>query len=1222
MGKRIREFDWSNTPLGDVSTWPQSLRSVASICSNSNFPIAIYWGPDLILIYNDSWSPIPGNKHPWALGRPAREVWPDIWDAIEPQFQKAFSGEPGGSKDALLPMQRHGYTEECYFDFTFTPVSGEDGKVDGIFNAVIETTYRVINERRSAFLKNLALHIASAQSLDELYQQAIEYIIISPEDVSFSILYNAEGAELASTYNDYQLRLTKPWPFSKANDSGLELIENIEEYAGNIPRSYWPEPIKEAVIISLKRGNIVDGYVVCGLSARRRYDRDYRIFFETISNTISTVANNIVSLQEERKRAQALAEIDQAKTTFFSNISHEFRTPLTLILGPLHDALSDPATIEQNKARLQLAHRNALRMQKLVNTLLEFSRIEAGRAEGKFSRVDIASITRDLASTFRSAIERAGLELRFDFENINEPVYVDIEMWEKIVLNLVSNAFKYTHGGSIEIGLKKVDHSVEISVSDTGVGIPANEVNKIFNRFHRIDNTQGRSQEGTGIGLALVKELVKIQHGEIYVSSTEGVGSTFRIVLPTGREHLPDEKIIKDGKAVFDKVNAYAEEAKKWLTVPGSHFLKNNNTDSNSDQGDHKPKIVLADDNPDMREYVERLLDEHYIVVSANDGDDAFEKITEYRPDLVLSDIMMPKVDGIELLNKIRNHPELNSTPVILLSARAGEDATVEGLNAGADDYLIKPFIAKELLAVVNAHIKISRSRLAVQKNLENLFMQAPISITIMRGDPLRFELVNNSTLELWGKAREEVIGKSWFDVFPELKEQGYGDQLKRVIETNLPLLANEQPVVINRKSGPVLGYYNYILQPLVDEVGVTAGIMTIGIDVSDQVIAREKIAESERSFSEIANALPQLVWVANKDGEVLYYNNRVEEFAGAHKNEKGNWSWTGLVHPEDIAKTENAWNKALMKGSVYQIEHRVQMKNGEYRWHLSRGIPQKDEHGNVVKWFGTATDVHSAKEQSSLLEDEVKQRTKELHQLNLSLQQSNNDLQQFAHVASHDLKEPLRKIRMYTGRLESDPENVLSKQSKGYMEKVYSAANRMSIMIDGVLNYSTLNVSEQKIEPVDLNLIIDDIKSDLEILVTEKSATITHSTLPVIEGANVLFYQLFYNLINNSLKFSKAGIPQVVTITSEPIQSDNGESVQISVRDIGIGFEQEQAQRIFKTFERLNSKDRYEGTGLGLSLCKSIVQRHQGTIHARGKENEFAEFIIQLPVKQNRASL
>ena len=274
------------------------------------------------------------------------------------------------------------------------------------------------------------------------------------------------------------------------------------------------------------------------------------------------------------------------------------------------------------------------------------------------------------------------------------------------------------------------------------------------------------------------------------------------------------------------------------------------------------------------------------------------------------------------------------------------------------------------------------------------------------------------------------------------------------------------------------------------------------------------------------------------------------------------------------------------------------------------------------MKWFGTATDVHSAKEQSSLLEEEVRQRTKELHQLNLSLQQSNNDLQQFAHVASHDLKEPLRKIRMYTGRLESDPANVLSEQSKGYMEKVYSAANRMSIMIDGVLNYSTLNVSEQKIEPVDLNEIIDDIKSDLEILVAEKSATIIHSTLPVIEGANVLFYQLFYNLINNSLKFSKAGIPQVVTISSEPIQSDNGESVQISIRDIGIGFEQEQAERIFKTFERLNSKDRYEGTGLGLSLCKSIVQRHQGTIHARGKENEFAEFIIQLPVKQNRASL
>ncbi len=156
MSERIRQFNWSQTPLGAVDGWKQSLRSALSICLNSNFPIGIYWGKDLVLLYNDAWSPIPGNKHPWALGRPAKEVWPEIWDAIEPQFEKAFSGVPGGSKDALLLMQRHGYTEECYFDFTFTPVYGEDGNVDGIFNAVIETTYRIIGERRTGFLQKLA----------------------------------------------------------------------------------------------------------------------------------------------------------------------------------------------------------------------------------------------------------------------------------------------------------------------------------------------------------------------------------------------------------------------------------------------------------------------------------------------------------------------------------------------------------------------------------------------------------------------------------------------------------------------------------------------------------------------------------------------------------------------------------------------------------------------------------------------------------------------------------------------------------------------------------------------------------------------------------------------------------------------------------------------------------------------------------------------------------
>ncbi|HYD91763.1 MAG TPA: hypothetical protein VEA37_09790, partial [Flavobacterium sp.] len=324
MGQLIREFDWTLSPLGSVSRWPQSLQSALSICLNSNFPIAIYWGSELILLYNDAWSPIPGSKHPWALGRPAREVWPEIWSAIEPQFQKAFNGEPGGSKDALLLMQRHGYTEECYFDFTFTPVYGEGGYVDGVFNAVIETTYRVISERRSAFLKSLAIGVASAQSIERLFDEAMRFIAGDPKDVAFALLYTYENGEArlsASTVDAGKIAFKDQFfPFEQVASHGSSFyIGEVSDYLSKVPVDYWNEIPKEAIIVPLiNNSGATKGFLVCGLSSRLRFDEEYKLFIENIANAIVNVSNNITSLEAERKKAEALAEIDRAKTTFFS----------------------------------------------------------------------------------------------------------------------------------------------------------------------------------------------------------------------------------------------------------------------------------------------------------------------------------------------------------------------------------------------------------------------------------------------------------------------------------------------------------------------------------------------------------------------------------------------------------------------------------------------------------------------------------------------------------------------------------------------------------------------------------------------------------------------------------------------------------------------------------------------------------------------------------------
>lgn len=417
-----------------------------------------------------------------------------------------------------------------------------------------------------------------------------------------------------------------------------------------------------------------------------------------------------------RTANEKLAELDHAKTAFFNNVSHEFRTPLTLMLGPLEDALQrHGARPSPEREELALIHRNALRLLRLVNTLLDFSRLEANRIHPAYQQTDLALLTQELASTFRSAVERGGLTLSVDTSAFNETVYVDPEMWEKIVLNLLSNALKFTHQGRITLRLAVVDQMAELTVSDTGIGIEPDEIPYLFDRFHRVAGAQGRSMEGTGIGLAMVRELVKLHGGSVSVESGYGKGSTFTVRLPLGTDHIPAGQI-GAGAAKFH--HALQEEPLGELVTdpdraplpPESEAELGGNNEKES-----RPRILLVDDNPDMLAYLSRLLAGSYQVQGVADGTSALDAALSDPPDLVLSDVMMPGLDGFALLRELRRDPRTTAVPVILLSARAGEDELVEGLEARADDYLSKPFSARELLARVKAHLEMARVRREAQ---------------------------------------------------------------------------------------------------------------------------------------------------------------------------------------------------------------------------------------------------------------------------------------------------------------------------------------------------------------------------------------------------------------------------------------------------------------------------------------------------------------------------
>ncbi|MEH1823772.1 MAG: ATP-binding protein [Nostoc sp.] len=1240
MGARMRELDWSKTSLGPTQQWPQSLKTAVRIMLTSRQAMFVWWGKELINLYNDAYKAIIGGKHPEALGQPASYVWREIWDQVGPRAESAMLKNEGTYDEALLLiMERNGYPEETYYTFSYSPVPNDQGDTGGIICANTDDTQRIIGERQLALLRELAARTADARTFDEACTLSASCLESNPYDLPFAMIYLVEPDKqevfLAGTCRIEQNHLAVPetvaldadgvWPFAEViKTHQAKLISDLDVSFSSLPCGVWQRSPHQAIAVPIAPSGQTGkaGILIAGLNPFRLFDDNYQGFIDLVAAQIAASIANAQAYEEERKRAEALAEIDRAKTVFFSNVSHEFRTPLTLMLGPLEDTLTNCATLLPAKEleQLEMVQRNGLRLLKLVNSLLDFSRIEAGRVQASYEPTNLATFTTELASVFRSAVERAGMQLLVNCPSLPAQVYVDRDMWEKIVLNLLSNAFKFTMAGEIAVSLQWSNDHIEFAVKDTGIGIPAAEIPHLFERFHRVKGAQGRTFEGSGIGLSLVQELVQMHGGKVDVTSVLGAGSCFTVSIPTGYAHLPPDRISAPRTLASTALGAtpYLEEALRWLPEEageqGSRGAGEENTSFSPlrlRSSTPSARILLADDNADMRDYVKRLLSQQYEVESVPDGLAALDSARGRVPDLILTDVMMPGLDGFGLLQALRADPQTQKVPIILLSARAGEEARVEGLEAGADDYLIKPFSARELLARVEAALKMARLRQEAMEREQGLRIEAEVAKahleTVLAGiqdqfyvldREWRYSFVNDQVAAVVGIQKEDLLGRIFWEVFPDVVNSEFYTQIHR---------ANAQQTVVQFE------YFYPTWQRWFENrvYPFAEGVSIFTTDISDRKQAEKALRESEEKFRNMADNAPFMVWVTDTDSHCTYLSQSWYDFTGQNEEAGLGFGWLNVVHPEDSNDVRNIFLESSSSYSAFRLEYRLRRKDGEYRSCIDAANPWFGVDGEFKGYIGSVIDITERKvaeaERDRLLELEQAARTE--------AERANRIKDEFLAVLSHELRSPLNPILGWARLLQTrEFDTAAMKKAIATIER---NAKLQAQLIEDLLDVSRILQGKLNLKmfPVNLALVIEGGLETVRLAAEAKHIqiqTMLDASFGQVLGDSSRLQQVIWNLLSNAVKFTPEG--GKIDIQLERVDTQ----AQITVSDTGKGISPDFLPYVFEYFRQADGTTtrKFGGLGLGLAIVRHLIELHGGTISAESLgEGQGAIFRVRLPL-------
>ncbi|KAL7419627.1 hypothetical protein Q5752_005540 [Cryptotrichosporon argae] len=796
-------YDWlANTSLGPREQWPDAIHGIIMIMMRSTSQDALWLGPDLNLIYNKNYSHL--TDHPNSWGRPAREVWAAVWDSLGPSFERAWQGESLHTENGLYLYRESGSSNtvvERYHTFSLISLVS-DGQTVGIYNPSVETTDQVIAKRRQETTRDMSEHLLVVRNQKEYYDGVVDVLSRNAHDAPFVICYRVEEGDTLELTLEAQVgvppnhpaappKLTLPLPGKQANfgpntdrlsSPTLSAISHLSSGSGGhrVTRSHDPHfwPIAKAIatrqiVIMENCSSLVQGFpirqwdvlpdsaliipvcsdssldtpcsvMIIGINAYRPFDTVYEDWIQIMRAHFTSSLMSVKAYEQEVQRTLEKERIERAKSNWFQGAAHDLRSPLALIAGPLDDLLRTQLTPEQ-KHVLGLAQRNVGRLQRLVNNLLDFSRIEAGRLEGRFVPLDIGRFVQDIATLFRPAVERLRLKFIVEIEARETLVHVDPTLFETVLTNILSNALKYTQHGSIRLRVAYTDYA-EISVMDTGFGIPQAELSLVTDRFHRASTALGRGTEGTGIGLALAKEIVRLHEGELLImsktaneSADSTHGSTFTVRLPLAPKNVRDDAVDSDFRSAFGAYGkAVARDAFEWAAETsnsdsdaGTANESVNGSGSGRSDGflfEKSDQLLLVDDNVEMRTYIKSLFSPYCKVIEAANGTEALRKAIANPPNLILSDLMMKEMDGQALLENIRQHASTRFVPIVLLSAATDDDTRLRALMAGAEDFMNKPFKPKELIARVHLHMQMGKKR----ATLEALFAQREQEIALL----------------------------------------------------------------------------------------------------------------------------------------------------------------------------------------------------------------------------------------------------------------------------------------------------------------------------------------------------------------------------------------------------------------------------------------------------------------------------------------------------------